>query len=169
LPRAAVLFALLSACGYPADAPPIVEVPDDAASDVWPIISRSLVESRKLGSKVASLVDKKSLAQIAKLLDGGEIRRIRVERYSRLHFSSADAVRVALLKLWSLEVDAPQPQIPWAEQTDWTIECRVELKNGKLARLITDGWHSCYQDAEGYRWFYMGSVAAFERLQKAGR
>jgi hypothetical protein len=104
------------------------------------------------------------LFDMARLLDGDEIRSIRVDKYLTSQFPTPEAVRQVLLRLWGTEVDAPESYIAWAESSWWSIQCRIELKSGKSAYLTTDGWHSCYQNAQGYRWFFRGTVDEAKRL-----
>ncbi len=121
-----------------------IEIAEGAASRLGDLFRSPTENVKPNGVHMPSAV-RVCLNSIAKVVDGQKIRLIRVERYEASRFPSPEAVRKALLTLWDAEVDTPERYVLWAEQSVWSIQCRLEWKNGKSARLITDGWHSCYQ------------------------
>jgi hypothetical protein len=168
--RTATAVATITTCAAmlclnAADSKPIeIEVRGNAASPDWTFYREPDGSMRKVDAPPFSNVVR--LDRIAALLDGHEVRRIVVVRYARSRFASPDAVRAELQALWKTEVDQPLQHIPWSEPTVWSIECRIELKNGSSAGLFTDGWRSCYRDTKGYRWFFRGTVAEAEKRHK---
>ena len=94
------------------------------------------------------------LSDIAMLFDKSEVRHLSVERYSARQFPSPTLLNKMLLRVWNTKVGQPTQWINWAEGSFWSVECKIELENGKFATLITDRGHFCYQNAEGYRWFF---------------
>jgi hypothetical protein len=91
---------------------------------------------------------------VVQMLPRDEPLEVRVVKYSRDRFNSTSAVAQTLMQLWRLHIESPEPFIMWAEGNDWSIECVIQFKEGKSVRLVTDGWHSCLEDADGYRWFF---------------
>jgi hypothetical protein len=140
-----------------------IEIQEDAASPRLSLFPRP-DQNMKPGWAKPSSPAPLRLFDMARLLDGDEIRSIRVDKYLTSQFPTPESVRQVLLRLWGTEVDAPELSIPWAESSWWSIQCRIELKSGESANLITDGWHSCYQNAQGYRWFFRGTTDEAKRL-----
>lgn len=164
----ATVFALVAAAACSQPKPPLptavsIEIQEGAASPTFSFFPRP-DQNKKPGWAKPTSPAPLHLFDIARLLDGDEIRLIRVDKYLTSEFPTPQSVRQALLRLWSTEVDALESSIPWAEFSWWSVRCRIELKSGKSANLVTDGWRSCYQNAEGYRWFFRGTTDAAKRL-----
>lgn len=49
---------------------------------------------------------------------------------------------------------SPATHLAWAEFTEWTVEARVEFRDGPPALVYTDGIHICVIDQAGQPWFY---------------
>jgi len=63
-------------------------------------------------------------------------------------------VEKTLRQLWDSRAEGPSDRITWAEGEHWSIDAQIEYRNGRKGRLVTDGAHTCIEDAAGRVWFF---------------
>ena len=141
---------LLLALTVASDTPPVVFAPNARVS--WDA-SREPAARIKPGWKAPTTGLSMRLSAIVQLLDGARVSRFVIESFEGPRQSAAEAVD----RLQNADLDLPATTIGWAEGHRWPIRARVELSNGKTARLVTDGSHTCYENVQGFRWFFRRS------------
>jgi hypothetical protein len=50
------------------------------------------------------------------------------------------------------------PFIDWSENNLWSAAATLTFSDDRQGRLVFDGLHGCYQDPDGYRWFFRYAV-----------
>ena len=98
-----------------------------------------------------------------------EVVRIQVDHYdARVGTWGAreqwtdDSVGRALLGLLTSRAEGMWNMILWSEGNVWSVDATVVFKSGNKGRVLYDGLHVCYEDPDGYRWFFRVPLTAQE-------
>jgi hypothetical protein len=99
-------------------------------------------------------------ASFAEFLRPKEPVRFVVDRYNPNAFAWAgaawtpDSLKAELQAMMTARMEGVFLQAEWSEQHRWSVATTLIFKDGKQGKVLLDGLHGCYEDPDGYRWFF---------------
>jgi len=65
-----------------------------------------------------------------------------------------DSLKAELQAMMTARMEGMFTQVQWSEGHTWSVATTLIFKDGKQGKILLDGLHGCYEDPEGYRWFF---------------
>jgi len=79
--------------------------------------------------------------------------RIVVDRYSPALWKES-TLKAQLQAVLTARMEGMFSQTLWQEQNSWSFAAAILFKDGSQGKIFLDGSHGCYEDPEGFRWFF---------------
>ena len=65
-----------------------------------------------------------------------------------------DSLKAELQAMMTARMEGMFRQVEWSEGYTWSVSATLDFKDGKQGKILLDGLHGCYEDPDGYRWFF---------------
>jgi hypothetical protein len=65
-----------------------------------------------------------------------------------------DSLKAELQAMLTARMEGMFWQVEWSEGYTWSVATTLTFKDGKQGKVLLDGLHGCYEDPDGYRWFF---------------
>ena len=101
--------------------------------------------NRRTGPEVKSLFE---------FLRPREVSSFVVDRYSPEVGWTAVTLKSQLPYVLTARMEGMFSQDIWSEYVLWSVAATLTFRDGTQGKIFLDADHGCYQDPEGYRWFF---------------